>query len=73
MVFFLIDSLKYLDSVLIEIKNMFQTAFSAPYSLLLKERTLKERTNLNRGYSLKNLNKNLSIISIILQRHIFYN
>ena len=41
--FFLIDSLKYLDVVLSKIKEMPETAFSAPFSSTLKETTLSEK------------------------------
>ena len=43
MVFFLTDSLEYLNIVLSEIKDMSGTAFSAPFSLTLKESTLSEQ------------------------------
>ena len=41
--FFLIDSLEYLDIVLSEINDMTGTAISAPFSLTLKETTLSEQ------------------------------
>ena len=41
--FFLIDSLKYLDIVLSEIEDMLETAVSVRFSSTLKETTLSEQ------------------------------
>ena len=46
--FFLIDFVEYPDIVLSEIKDISETACSAPFSLMLKETTLSEQ-----GFSLK--------------------
>ena len=41
--FFLIDSLKYLDIVLSEIEEMLETAVNVRFSSTLKETTLSEQ------------------------------
>ena len=39
----MIDSIDYLDIVFLEIKDLSETAFSAPFRLTLKEMTLSEQ------------------------------
>ena len=59
LLFFLIGSLEYLDIVLSEIKDMSETAFSAPFSLTLNETTLSE---LVKFYFLKKIHGRIPIL-----------